>query len=73
MLVYEEKAYTTQNMHVCKIGLWKEIANYSFQYKILLHEKWIHLFGPSCVVVCMQRYSYHVIAIFSVFSMQSFR
>ena len=39
MVVYEEKTYTTQNLHVCKTSLWNTIAKYVFQYKMLLLSK----------------------------------
>ena len=43
MVVYEEKPDTTQYLHICKTGLWKRIAKYSFQYKMLFYQKRIHL------------------------------
>ena len=46
LMVYHDKTYTTQNLHVCNAGVWKIVAKYSFQYKMILYKKWIHRFGP---------------------------
>jgi len=48
MVMYEKTTYTTQNLHVCKTDLSTKIANYSFQYKMLLYQNGYIFFDPPC-------------------------